>query len=173
MNILQRHSILFHFLSFSFIFFHFLSFSFFIFCHFLSLFLVLLFSGAQNPLIALIASRFLIKALVQYINFLGRLGRYPIGPSFFLLSFFHVFHFRFQFLYMFFLFFLFQFLFPYFPFVFSPPKKIHPFSFCFSFFLFTGAQNLWQHSRIPLGKLHILSWLYLLCIGSSSLFPVE
>ena len=31
----------------------------------------------------------------------------------------------------------------------------------FLFFLFSGAQNLWRHSRIPWGKVHILSWLFI------------
>ena len=34
---------------------------------------------------------------------------------------------------------------------------------------FTGP---WRHSSIPWGKVHILNWLYLQCIGSS-LFPRE
>ena len=63
--------------------------------------------------------------------------------------------------------------FPSFSFCFPFKKKFLPFFILFLFFLFSGAQNLWRHFKIPWLKVHILSWLYFLCIGSSSLFPVE
>ena len=150
--------ILFHFLSFSFIFFHFLSFSF-IFFHFL------LFSFIFFHFLSFSFSFFQFLSVSFSFNFLGRLGRYSIGPSFFSLVYFFIF-FIFVFFFNFFTCFPLLFLgFSFFIFLL--------FSFCFSLSLFSGAQNLWRHSRISLGKVHILSWLDLLCIGSSSLFHVE
>ena len=89
-----------------------------------------------------------------------------MGPLFFSLVYFFIFfHFRFlfQFLSMFFSFFLcfsfFHFLLLYFPFVFLFQKNILSFFILFLFFLFSGAQRLWRHSRIPWGKVHILSFI--------------
>ena len=62
MNILETHSVFFHFLSFSF-FLHFPAFSFIVFSIFsFFFFLFFFFSGAQNLFFALIALRFPIKA---------------------------------------------------------------------------------------------------------------
>ena len=122
---------------------------------------------------------FLLKLFSEKSIFLGRLGGYPIGPSLFFSSIFSFFHFRFlfQFLSMLFLFFLcfpfFHFLFLYFPF--APPfnkKCFFLFDFV-SLFSFLGCSKSVAALRIPWGKVHILSWLYLLCSSSSSLFPVE
>ena len=164
-------STVFHFLSLSFIFFHCLSFSF-IFPLFFSLLvlLVLLFSRVLKIFFfPRLPHDFLLKLLCKKSIFWAVSGGTPLGPFCVLLSilmFFFHFRFRFQFLFMLFLFFFcfsfFHSLFLYF-FVFLG-KKVS------SFF---SAQNLWRHSRIPWGKVHILSWLYLLCIGSSSLFHVE
>ena len=155
MHILKRHSIFFHFRSFSFIcHFQFRSVSF-IFFHFLSFFLFFVFVGR-------LPHDFLLKLL--NIIFWRRLGGYHIGPSFFSLVYFFILVFFFNF---FLCFSFFSFVFPFFifhSFIFLL------FSFKKCFFLF---QNLWRHSRIPWGKVHILSWLYLLCIGSSSLFHME
>ena len=54
------------------------------------------------------------------------------------------------------MFFLFFFFFLDFPFVFIFLKNVSSFFILFLFFLFSGAQNLWRHSRIPWGKVHIL-----------------
>ena len=105
---------------------------------------------------------------------------YTMGPYFFSLVYFFIF-FIFVFFFNFFpCFSFFSFVFPFFFIfhfflflLFSFQKIVSSFFILFLFFLFSGAQNLWRHSRIPWGKVHILSWLYLLCIGSSSLFPVE
>ena len=157
----------FHFLSF-FFFFLFFSYPFFLFFFFSRVLKIFFFAS--------IAARFHVKALMEKL--LGRLGKYPIGPSFFSrVSFSMFFHFRFlfQFLSMFFLLFLICFsFFIFYSFIFL----LFSFKKCFFLFhfvslFFSGAQNLWRHYRIPWGKVHILSWLYLLCIGSSSLFPVE
>ena len=43
----------------------------------------------------------------------------------------------------------------------------------FLFFSFLGRSKSVAALQDSLGKVHILSWLYLLCIGSSSSFPVE
>ena len=141
------------------------------FFHFFLFFLLVLlfFSGAQNPSFASNASRFPIKAFFSEKIFIFVPSREVPHWALFLFSrlFFICFHF-FQFISMFF---LFHSLFLYFPVVFLL-KMFLPFSFCFFFVLFSGAQNLWRHSRILWGKVHILSWLCLLCIGSSSLFLV-
>ena len=161
----------------SFILISFIFFFSFIFCHFLSLFLVLLlFSGAQNPLfLPRLPHDFLFKLLCKKSFFWAVSGGCTIGPlSFFLSSNFHVFS-IFVFFFNFFPCFGFSFVLPFFHvlFLFLLFKNVSSFFILFLFFLFLGAQNLWRHSRIPWRKVHILSWLYLLCIGSSSLFPVE
>ena len=176
-----------HVPSFSFIFLHFLSlffpcFPFFFLssCSFFFLSSCSFFLGAQNPFFASIASRFPIKAsYVKKTIFWAVLGDNPIGPSFFPLVYFFILFFIIVFFFNFFpCFSFFSFVFPFFIFVFlyfllfSQKKKFLPFHFV-SLFSFLGAQNLWRHSKIPWGKVHILSWLYLLCIGSSSLFHVE
>ena len=102
-------------------------------------------------------------------------GGTPLGPLFFLVSFFDFIIFVFFFNFfpcfpvfpLFFTFFI--------PFVFLLVSFFYVSSFfnVVSLFLFSGAQNLWRHSWTPWGKVHILSWLYLLCIGSSSLYHVE
>ena len=98
----------------------------------------------------------------------------PLGPLFFSCLFFHVFSFSFYFSIYFHVFFLFSFVFPFNSFIFLLfSLKKSSFFIVFLFFPFSGAQNLWRHSRNPWGKVHILCWLSLLCIGSSSLFPVE
>ena len=126
MNILERHSIFFHFLSFSFMFFHVLSFSFiffdfrsfsfifiFIFFHFLPfsfivfffpffsfffLLVLLFFSGAQNPFfLPRLPHDFLLKLLCKK-SILGAVsGSTPLGPLFFSCLFYHFLHFRFLF----------------------------------------------------------------------------
>ena len=119
---------------------------------------------------------FLLKLLCKK-HFFGRLGVYPTGPLFFFSCLFFplFFHFRFlfQFLSMLFLFFLCFSFFNFYSFIFllfSFFFRNSSFFMLFLFFLFSGVQNLWRHSW---GKVHIPSWLYLLCIGSSSLFPVD
>ena len=164
-------------------FFHFLSCSF-IFCHFLSLFFPFFFIsscssfflGAQNSFfMPRLPHDFLLKLLCK--NFFWAVsGGTPLGRFFSRLCFFFIFVFFFNFFPMLFLFFIcfsfLQFFFLYFPFVLL--KKIFSsFFMLFLFFLFSGAQNLWLHFKIPWRKGHILSWVYLLCIGSSSLFTVE
>ena len=119
---------------------------------------------------------FLSKLLCKISFFWAVSGRgTPLGPLFFLV-YFSFFHFRFLFEFLSFLFFFFfifySFLFLLFSFCF-PLKNVSSFFILFLFFLFSTAQNLWRHSGIPWGEVHILSWLYLLCLGSSSLFPVE
>ena len=121
-----------HVLSFSLIFLNFLSVSF----SFFHCFLFFFFSQVLKIFFfASIASRFPVKALMYF--FLGgpsRGGRYPIGPSLFLLNIFSFFHFRFlfQFLSMLFLFFSFVF-----PFVFLL-KNVSSFFILFLFFSFIG-----------------------------------
>ena len=122
-------------------------------------------------------------------HFLGRLGKVgsgtPLGLFFFLFSclFFHFF-FIFVFFFNFFQCFSFYFLcFPFFPSLFLCFPLV---SFCFPFFVkvsfllhfvslfsFLGCSKSVVALRDSLRKVQILSWLYLLCIGSSSLFPVE
>ena len=143
-----------HFHSFSFIFFHFLSFSF-IFFQFLSL--------------SCIFFHF------SYILYVKKIIFSTVGPLFFLVYFFFFIFVCFFFFFPCFSFFPLFFIFSFsldFPFVFLK-KSVSFFFILFLFFLFSGAQHLWRHSRIPWGKVHILSWHYLLCIGSSSLFPVD
>ena len=163
-----------HFLSFSFIFFHFRSFSF-IFVHFLAcscicfhfhfLFLFLsccsFFSRVLKILFFLprLPHDFLLKLLCEK-SFFGPSRWVPHWALFFFFCLiFHFFSFSFSFSISFHVFFFFS-------------KNVSSLFILFLFFLFSGAQNLWRHSRIPFGKVHFLSWLYLLCIGSSSLFPV-
>ena len=113
------------FFHFSFIFLSFV-------CLFLSLFLVLLLLSGAHFFLPRLPHNFLLKLLCKKSFFWGRLGRYPIGPSFFS-SIFHVFFifvFFFNFFPCFSLFsfvFLFSILIPLFSFCL-------PFSFCFSFF---------------------------------------
>ena len=101
------------------------SFSFlsFIFCHFLSLFLLLLFSGAQNPFFCLDCFTIsYLKLLCKKSIFWTVSGGTSSGPLFLSCLFFSFFHFRFlfQFLSMFFFFVFpcFHLLLLYFPFVF-------------------------------------------------------
>ena len=177
MHSLKRHSIFLslsfvQFRSFSFIFCHFLSFSF-IFFHFLScFFMFFFFLGFCIDCLTISYEGSLMK-----IFFLDRLGgvNLPLGLFFLLsiFSFFVSFSFSFSISFHAFPFFIcfsfLHFLFLYFPVVFLP-KIVSSFFILFLFFLFSGAQNLWLHFW---GKVHILSRLYLLCIGSSSLYHVE
>ena len=111
--------------------------------------------------------------------FLGRLGGdHSIGPSFFfLLSIFHVFHFRL----------LFQFPFHVFPFVFPVSifysiiflffvfllKNVSSFFMLFLFFLFSSAQNLWVHFRIPWEKCTFWAGFICFVLARRSLYHVE
>ena len=149
---------------------------------FVFLLVLLFFSGAQNPLfLPRMPHDFLLKLICKKSIFWAVSGGTPFCPLFFFLlsifSFVYSFSFSFSISFPVFLFFFlccscFHYFFIYFPFVFLL-KMFFSFFILFLFFLFSGAQNLWRHSWIPWGKVHILSWVYLLCIGSSSLFPVE
>ena len=181
-----------HVLSFSFMFCHVLSCSFhvlscslifpLIFCHFLSLFFPFFFflfffsSGAQIPFLPRLPHDFLLK-LLCIKSILGAVsGGYPNWALFFSLVYKNVFSFSFSISFDVFSFFLcFSFFFIVYSCIFLlfSLKKNLPFSFCFSFFFSRVLKKLWRHTKIPWGKVHILSWLYLLCTGSSSLFPVE
>ena len=226
MNILQKHSMFFHLLSFSFMFFHllvmffhllviflssschllviflssschllviflscschvlvmflscschvlvmFLSCS----CHVLVMFLSFLLCSKSSLFLPRLPHVFLLKVLCKKIIFWTVLGGgIPLGPLFFSCLFFHFVHFRL--LFNFFTCFAFFLCFSFYSFIFllfSFLMNVSSSFILFLFFLFSGAQNLWQHFRIPWGRVHILSWLYLLCIGSSSLFHVE
>ena len=83
---------------------------------------------------------------------LGR-GKKNIAPSFFLVCFhFFIFVLFFNFFHRFF--FLFSFVFHFFilySFIFLL-ENVSSFCILFLFFLFSGAQNLWRHSRIRMGK---------------------
>ena len=143
----------FHFLSFSFIFFHFLSFSF-IFFYFLSFLLVLLFflGCSKSFFLHRFPYDFLLKLLCKNHFFRPSRG-VPHWASLFSHVYFCIFfHFRFlfQFLSMFFLFFFcfHSFIFYSVTFLFLfPSKKVSSFFILFLFFFFSGAQNLWRHSR--------------------------
>ena len=152
--------IFFHFLSFSVIFFHVLSCSFiflrscsFMFFHFLS------FLSFSYVHFRSFSHEFLLNLSCKKINFQGRLGGKKTAPLalFFFSSIFS-------------LFFIFVFFFNFFP-------CFSFFCFVFHFFIFYSfiflLFSFLRHSRIPWRKVHILSWLYLLCIGSSSVFTVE
>ena len=154
----------FHFFIFVFSFNFFPCFSFFFIFHFFLFFF--LFSGAQNLFVPRLPYDFLFKPLCKNI-FLGRLGGNSVG-QFFSCLFFH--------------FFIFVFFFNFFPcFSFVFPFSFFPlFSFCFPFFFrcfflfhfvslfsFLGCSKSVAALQDSLGKMHILSWLYLLCIGSS------
>ena len=132
--------IFFHVRSCSFIFVHFRSFSFilisfsfivfFLFFSFLFFFfflLVILFSRVLKILfLPRLPHDFLLKLLCKKSFFLAFSGVHlPLG--FFFSSHFHLFDFRSFFL----------------------KKKVSSFFILFLFFLFSGAQNLWRHSRIP------------------------
>ena len=177
LNFLEFSLIFFNFLQFSFMFFHVLSCSF-MFCsysgmffhcffHFLRfvffLFFFFFLSNAQNLFFASIA----LRAVSGVPS--------PIGPFFFL-SILHFFIIVFFFIFPCFSFFSFVFsFFIFYSFIFLLFSSLNVSSFfiVFLFFLYSEAKNLWLHFRIPRGKVHILNWLYLLCIGSTSLYHVE
>ena len=135
-------------------FFHFLS-LFFIFLHFPSLFFPCFsffscssfFSAAQNPLFFCLDCLTISHKNSSKNIFWAVSKGTPVGPLFFLLS-------------IFLFFFTFVFFFNFFPcFSFFLCFSFFHFSFIFLlfffykkclFFLFSGAQNLWRHSRIPL-----------------------
>ena len=142
----------FQFLSFSFIFrhslsfllfsFRFLSFSFIVFFPFFFLLVLLLFSGAQNPLfLPRLPDDFLLKVFCKISLFGPSRGVPHWALFFFSCLFFHLTHFRFlfQFLSMLFLFFIcfsfLHFLFLYFPFVSSFKRCFFLFHFASLFFL--------------------------------------
>ena len=152
----------FHFLSFSFIFFilfHILSYYFIVFS--LSFFISFFFQVLKILFFASIAIRFPIRKFLSKKTCFGPSRVVPHWALFFSVYFFmFFFSFSFSLSISFHVFHSFSL---YFPFVLLFKKKVLPFSFCFSFFLFSGAQNLWRHS---LGKsahselaLFALHWL--------------
>ena len=170
MHILKRHSINFHFLSFSFIFFHF---SFFFLSSCSSSFLgCSIFFCCLDCLTISNSSSYVKKHFFRTVS--GE-RHTPLGPLFFSLVYFSFFSFSSSFsisFHVFLCFSLFQFLFHYFPFCFPVKKCFFLFSFC-SLFSFLECSKSVGALQDSLGKVHILSWLYLLCIGSSSLYHVE
>ena len=148
-----------HYLSCSFIFFHFLSLSFIFFPFLFPFFLLVrLFSRVLNILFFLpgLPHEFLLELLCKKSFFWAVSGGTPLAPLFFS-SIFHVFFFSFSFAFSIafhvfhFSFVFFIFLFIYFPSV-CLFKNVSSFFILFLFFLFSGAQNLWRHYRIPWGK---------------------
>ena len=194
MNILKSilfSFIFFHLLSSSFIFFHLLSSSFIfftvlycscIFFHFLSFSFIVFF---KNPLFfPRLPHDFLLKLLCKKYFFVPSRGGFcmvppPLGPLFFSCLFFVLFFsFSFSFAISFhvFLFFICSSFF-HFSFIFLLFSSLRKCCFLFHFvslFSFLEVPKIFGCTSGFLGeKWHILSWLYFLCIGSSSLFPLE
>ena len=170
-------------LSFSFIFIHFTFIFFHCFC--LSFFfLFFFFLGCSKSFFFLprLPHGLLLKFFFQKKKtfFLSSLGGVPHWAVFFSLVFFFIVFFIFVFFFnVFRCFSFFAFVFPLFIFyffiflLFFLERMFLPFSFCFSFF-FSRVLKIWGGTPGFLGeKVHILSWLHLLCIGSSSLILVE
>ena len=162
----------FHFLSFSFIVFHCLSFFF----RFRSLFFPFFFLSSCSFFSLVLEILFLLRLPHDFLLKLLCKKKHFFGPSrevlhwalsFFLLSIFS-FSFSFSISFRAFTFFLCFSSFSFYSFIFLlfSYKKVS------SFFIWV-LKNLWRHSKIHWEKCTILSWLYLLCIGSSSLFHVE
>ena len=142
-----RAHILFHFL-------HFLSFSFFCFHFLFPFFFLYFFSGARSLFFCLDCLTISYQSSYVKKTFFWAVSRStPLGPLFFsYLSLFFIFVFFFNFFPCFSFFPLF---FPFFNTLFSfflLKKKVSSFFILFLFFLFSGAQNLWRHSRIPCKK---------------------
>ena len=141
MNILERQSIFFHFLSFSFLFFPFL----------------LFFSGAQNPSFFCLDCLTMSyeSSLVKKTCFWAVSRSTPLGPLFSLLSIFSFFRFLFQFLSFVFPFFMcFSFLsfFIYFIFLLFFFKKCFFLFHCVSLFSFLGCPKSVAALRDSLGE---------------------